>query len=40
MFKKTLLAVSVGLVFSMSGCGGGGSGDNPPAQITTGTGYY
>lgn len=25
MFKKILLAVSVGLVFSMSGCGGGGS---------------
>ena len=39
MFRKTMLAVSMGLVFSMSGCGGGGS-DNPPAQITTGTGYY
>lgn len=28
MFKKTFLAVSMGLVFSMSGCGGGG-GDTP-----------
>ena len=39
MFKKTLLAVSVGLVFSMSGCGGGGD-DPTPQTIATGTGYY
>lgn len=40
MFKKTMLAVSVGLVFSMSGCGGGGSSDSTPQAIVTGTGYY
>ena len=27
MFRKTMLAVSMGLVFSMSGCGGGGDSD-------------
>ena len=34
MLKKTLIAVSVGFVFSLSGCGG--SGDDPDPQTTTG----
>lgn len=34
-----MLTISIGLVLSLAGCGGGGD-DEPTAQITTGTGFY